>query len=116
MPTIELTDDEFETLREAFDDVGNDCPGVDLDKFKALEIKLGFREAEKPLTEEELKKREEFNNSSYMKQMRELIAASNHLLKDIVFSDIDVLYGQKNISPIATELRIKLPNDYSVKK
>lgn len=112
MPTIELTDDEFATLRDAFDDVGCDCPGVDWDKFKALGVKLGFWEAEKPLTEEELKRREELANSPYGKMMAELMKTTN----DYLIDNKDMLFYRTGEWDTISNLRIKLPNDYHIKE
>lgn len=111
---IEFTPDEMDTLRDAFNDVGNDCPGVDWDKFKALGVKLGFREAEKPPTEEELKRREEYNNSPTGKIMRELFARSNEQLAKMMLKDYESCKDMQ--WPIGAQLRIKLPNDYAVNK
>lgn len=114
MPTIELTDDEMETLRDAFNDVGCDCPGVDWAKFKALGVKLGFWEAEKPPTEEELKRREEFANSPLGKLTKEMFARSNEQLMQAYAKDLLFTEGQQWEGEEFARLRIKLPNDYQV--
>lgn len=116
MLTIELTDDEFETLHEAFQDVGCDCPGVNWNKFKALGVKLGFWEVEKPPTVEELKRREELANSPLGKQMREAFDRSNALCKQLMDDYKDHFEFHKNLQwTVGSELRIRLPNDYQVK-
>lgn len=103
----------YNTLREAFDDVGCDCPSVDGDKLKALGVKLGFWEAEKPPTEEELKRREEFANSPYGKMMAKLMKRTNDYLIDKFLEDMSFYQGaQWNTR---SDLRIKLPNDYNIK-
>ena len=112
---IELTDDEFEILKDVFFDWGSDCPYTDCDKYRALGRKLGFLEPEKPekpLTEEEIKRRDKFAEA-----MKPIMQASNHLLeavlKDLANPKIDILYGSKSL--IGSKLRICLPNDYVVK-
>jgi hypothetical protein len=103
---IELTDEEFETLKNVFDDWGSDCPDTDVAKWRTLGEKLGFIEPIPEPTAEEIKRREEF-----AKSMRPILEASNHLLEGITFKPIDVLFGQ---TKIGSTLRIKLPNDYKV--
>ncbi len=111
---VELTDDEMVTLREAFDDVGSDCPGVDWDKFKALGVKLGFWEAEKPLTAEEIASRQEFAASPYARQMAALWAISNEKLEKIARQCMvdGEFFSEDQWSKDQTTLRVKLPNDY----
>lgn len=116
MPTFELTDDELNTLREIFDGVGNDCPSVDWDKFTALGVKLGFWESEKPPTEEELKRREEFANSQFGKQMQELFARNNQYLEEVErIMKEDMLFSDHSQWPIGSKIAIRLPNDYNIK-
>lgn len=113
MPTLELTEDEFATLRYAFDDVGCDCPSVDWDKFKTLGVKFGFWEAEKPPTEEELKRRQELINSPYGKQMRELFAQTKVYIEHqatILTKDIEFVQNVK----WPNELITKSPNCYNI--
>lgn len=114
MPTFELTDDEFDTLREAFNDVGCDCPGVDWDKYKTLGVKFGFWEAEKPPTEEELKRREEVANSPFGIMMKELF---NNTCENIFHDTVKFFEGEQwdTKNTIGSQLRIRLPNDFNVK-
>lgn len=111
MKKFELTDDEFKTLEEIFDDWGSDCPYTDCEKFNFLAIKLGFRELEvhTVITKEEMERRNRFAEA-----MRPIMEATNHLLKYIKPFNLDVLYGEKSL--IGSQLRIKLPNDYIVGK
>jgi hypothetical protein len=110
MPIIELTDDEFATLRDAFDGVGSDCPDIDLDKFEALGVKLGFREAEKSLTEEELKRRQEWANSPAGKQIAELWKTQAEIFYKDYAEDNEFFATPKLL--VGSQLRIRLPNDY----
>jgi hypothetical protein len=117
MPTFELTDDEIATLHDAFHDVGSDCPSIDWDKFKALGVKFGFWEAEKPLTAEELKRQEEFRASPYAKQMKALFAASNAEIDKLAVSFMaDNVFFSNPQWTVGSELRIKMPNDYQVNR
>lgn len=121
MTTIELTDDEFNTLHEAFNDVGCDCPGVDWDKFKALGVKFGFWEAEKPPTEEELKRAEEWRNSPSGKLMSDLMKQSNEMSINMAYEyvkDVSFMNGPEwewSKDTFGFVLRTRLPNDYQIK-
>lgn len=115
---FELNDDEYETLKDIFNDWGSDCPSVDTNKFQALGEKLGILEPIPEPTEEELKRREEFRNSDAYKQITELMKSSNHFLenmaKDLINrKPLEILYGQLKINP---NIKIRLPNDYLVEK
>lgn len=70
---MQFTDDEIETLKEILSDWGSDMPCADYAKVKALGVKIGVWEEEKPPTEEELKRREEFINSPYGLLMSKLL-------------------------------------------
>lgn len=113
MPTIELTDDEMVTLRDAFDDVGNDCSGVDWDKLKALGVKLGFWEAEQPPTAEEIARREAYLSDPLVKQCQEMFKRISDNLFEKYAKDIEYYDGSR--WPVGGQLRIRLPNDYQVK-
>ncbi len=108
---FELTDDEFQTLKDIFDDWGNDCPYTDTKKRQALGEKLGIFEPIPEPTPEELKRREEF-----AEKMKPIMEASNYLLEGMIKKNIDILYGKKEWSPIGTKLKIRLPNNYIVGK
>ncbi len=112
MPVVELSDDEFEILRDAFNDVGCDCPSVNWDKFKALGVKFGFWEAEKLPTEEELKRREEWINDEYLKLSKVFAQMDKDLAKKMI--ENYKFFDGVNWPRIGS-LRIKLPNDYQVK-
>lgn len=121
MKTFELTDDELDTLHDAFNDVGCDCPGVDWDKFKELGVKFGFWEAKKPPTEEELKRQKEFAESLLGRQMIEMFVQNNKYIRDInkLYSeDVSFYNGPDWKWPKGekTTIRIKLPNDYQVEE
>lgn len=108
---FELTNDEFETLKDIFNDHGSDCPYTDSAKLQALGEKIGILEPIPEPTEEELKRREEF-----AKRMRPILEASNYLLEGVIKDLIkpNILYGEMKL-PIGTTLRIKLPNGYVTK-
>ncbi len=112
MPTFELSDDEIEILRDIFAAYDlRDC-----DSFKALGVKLGVWEAEKPLTAEELKRREEFADSQLGQHLRKMMTYHNKHLERIARQGmVDGEFFSGDQWPVGTELRIRLPNDYQVK-
>lgn len=115
---INLTDDEFETLRSLFDDYGSDCPCTDSEKLQALGEKLGIVEPVPPPTEEELRRREEFCNSPYGRLMSELFKQSNEfmaLTAAEAMKDNAFMRGtQWPKGKIGTTLRVRLPSNYVV--
>lgn len=125
MKTFSLTDDEYKTLSQIFDDVGNDCPNVDSDKMQALGEKLGILKPIPPPTPEELKRREEFANSDFGKAISRLFANANeHIAKALleheadlgfVMSDRTNNYQWPENLKIGDTFRIRLPKDYVVK-
>lgn len=115
MKTFELTDEEFETLEEIFDDHGSDCPYVDCGQFQALGEKFGILEPIPPPTEEELKRREEFRNSLLGKLTREMFVKANEsMVKMLIEQQRDWQWWNDDFSnaKIGTTLKIRLPNDY----
>lgn len=120
MPTFELSDAEFDLLTEIFDEHGSDCPYIDSDAMQALAEKLGIWGPIPPPTEEELKRREEFANSPNGKLMRDLMLKTNESLAKHMLDCIPNIYsGEQSADPnikIGTTLRIRLPNDFTVKE
>lgn len=112
---ITFTDDEIETIKSIISEHGSDCPGTDSDKVLELEYKLGLsvRPTAEEIAEQE-RKRKEWAESPYGKQMTEILNASNYLISDI-YTNVDVLFGVKDFK-IGSTLRIRLPNDYNLKE
>lgn len=110
---MQFTDDEIETIKDIIIDWGSDCPNADSDKVKELEYKLGL--AVRPTAEEiaeQEKRRKEFAETPYGKQMAELFKMANNLMPD-VYKTPSILVGSEKIG---STLRIILPTDYQVKK
>lgn len=115
---MQLNEQEIEIIKELIADHGSDCPYLDSDRLRPLAEKLGVWEPEKPLTEEELKRREEWANSPYGKIMSEMLTRVNknivdNLLNNNMFYD-DKLWNKKEYK-IGTTLKIRMPNNYQVK-
>lgn len=111
---MQFTDDEIEIIKEVFSDWGSDCPSADYSKVHAIGVKLGVWEEEKPPTEEELRKRKEFQESPLGKQIQELFSRSNDYMKkyaDDVMRDNVFFSGEQ--WPVGTTLKIKLPDDWN---
>lgn len=116
---FELTDEEYQTLKDIFDDWGSDCPYTDCDKRQALGEKLGILEPIPPPTEEELKKQEEFRNSPTGLMLAALMKQSNHFMQKIaedLIKDNAFMSGEQWEDKIGTELKIRIPNNYNIKK
>ncbi len=121
---FELTDDEFQTLKDIFDDWGSDCPYTDTNKRQALGEKFGILEPIPEPTPEELKRREEFKNSEFglfiskmfsdcnstMSKMAAEAMKDNAFVQGIQWPDEFGKEGAK----IGSVLRIKLPRDYNI--
>lgn len=119
MPDFNLTDDEFETLRDLFSDHGSDCPYTDSDKLQALGEKLGILQPIPEPTPEELKRREEFRNSPYGLMMSELMKSANATMARMLIDqqrDSAFMSGEQwgKDAKIGTTLKIRLPADYIV--
>lgn len=109
---ISFTDDEIETIKSLISDHGHDDPDTDYNKILELEYKLGLsvRPTDEEIIEQE-RRRKEFVESPYGKQMMEIFKISDsYLIRQLEnFNSVDVLYGTKNL--IGSTLRIRLPND-----
>lgn len=116
---IELSNEELETLKNIYQDWGSDCPGTDYDKYKNLGIKLGWREPDFELTEEELKRREEFRNSSLGKLTSDLFKQANKKYIEMMKNwkqDAEFMKETQQSVKIGSSLKIRLPYDYYVNK
>lgn len=112
---MQFTDEEIETIKEVFCDWGSDCPSADWAKVQALGVKLGVWEEEKPPTEEELKRRKDFQESPLGKQMIAMFSQSNKYTKQItedVMKD-NAFFSGEQWPAIGTRLKIKLPDDWN---
>lgn len=111
---MQFTNDEIETLKEILSDWGSDCPSADYAKVQAIGVKLGVWEKEKPPTEEELKRREEFVNSPLGRQIQETIKRSNDKMAEILLEQQkDYMFFAGEQWPVGTVLKIKLPDDWN---
>lgn len=111
---IIFTDEDIEIIKEVFSDWGSDMPCADYDKVRAVGVKLGVWEEEKPPTEEELKRREEFAKSPVGLKISELLNQSNDYYTKLDVEYVEFYSGEvwKDDSKISTQLRIRLPNDF----
>jgi len=114
---MQFTDDEIEIIKEVFSDWGSDMPCTDYDKVRGLGIKLGVWEEEKPPTEEELKRREEFRNSPYGLMISKLFSQTNDYFNKMAEELVDqkaFMDGEQwgDGAEIGTKLRIKFPKDF----
>lgn len=111
---MRFSDDEIETIKSLICEWGSDCPDTDSDKVKKLEYKLGL--SVKP-TPEEIAERErrdeEFRNTSFAIMMKEMFKSCNRALIESMAKN--VMFDETNLK-IGSTLRIKLPNDFEVKK
>lgn len=115
MKTFELSDEEFEILKDLFSDHGSDCPYTDSNKLQALGEKFGILEPIQPPTEEELKRREEFRNSPFGLMMSKMLVSINmSIVEDILKPNALIENFGKEGAKIGSTLKIKLPNDYTV--
>lgn len=113
---MQFTDDEIEILKEILSDWGSDMPCADYSKVHAIGVKLGVWEEEKPPTEEELKRWEEFANSPYGLFMSKVFNQSNEYFDKIaqdVMRDNAFVFGEQWSDKIDTTLKIKLPDDWN---
>ncbi len=112
---MQFNDDEIETIKEIIREWGSDCPDTDYEKVKELEYKLGIsvRPTAEEIAEQE-RRRKEWAESPFGKEMSKILNASNYLLNDI-YKDVDILFGETNFK-IGSTLRIRLPNAYTVKE
>lgn len=113
---FELNDDEYETLKDIFNDWGSDCPYTDTNKRQALGEKLGILDPIPEPTEEELKRREEFRNSPYGLLMSKMMTSVNYSMDEMLKNNVFMRGSQwdSNDTKIGTTLKIRLPNDYLV--
>lgn len=115
---MQFTDQEIETIKSLLLDHGSDCPDTDSDAVQALGEKLGVREPIQPPSAEELKRREEYAKSPAGKMMNELIATTINNMARNLANDIFTtpkLINQIGSDGVKSTLRIRLPNDYTVK-
>jgi hypothetical protein len=115
---MQFTDDEIETIKSIICDWGSGFLDTDSDKVKELEYKLGLSVRPTPEEIAERERRyEEIRNSSYAKMIAELMSHTNNYLTKSIFSHIlkPSPFDETNFK-IGTNLRIKLPNDYAIKK
>lgn len=127
---IEFTDEEVETIKEIICEWGSDYPCTDYEKVQELKYKLGL---EKRPTAEELaeqeRKRKEFADSPFGKQMAEIMSRSNAYLEEFVTQAIckdNILFfsgPQWKLedfkilgNAIGPNLKINLPEDFKVKE
>lgn len=118
---MQFADDEIETLKEILSDWGSDMPCAEYTKVHAIGVKLGVWEEEKPPTEEELKRREEFRNSPFGKQMAAMFSQTNEYLKKVtedIMEDNSFFSGEQCFFsgkqwPVGTTLKIKVPDDWN---
>ena len=119
---MQLTPDEIEVVKKLIADHGSDSPSLESDELRPLAEKLGVWEPEVPPTAEELARREAFAQSPLGKQMIEMFARSAEWcakeeaerLSERQFWESDAVNGYQ--WPEGTLLRIRLPNDFTVKK
>lgn len=90
---MQFTDDEIEIIKEVFSDWGSDMPYADYDKVRAIGVKLGVWEEEKPPTEEELARRKAFQESPLQEAC-------------------SLFTGKQWSNTEQTHLRINIPKDY----
>ncbi len=116
---MQFTDDEIETIKDLLRDHGSDYGlQTDSSKHNKLGAKLGLWEADPDPTPEELaeqeRKRKEFAETPMGKIMTEMFKRSNEAFaRDFKLFGDDIEYY--NGVQIGTDLKIKLPNDYSLK-
>lgn len=110
---VDLTDDEFDTLKDIFNEHGSDCPSVDCDKMQALAEKMGIWEPKPPLTEEELRRREELRKGP-LADFAKMLFRPNMLWQDGLWFN-KVFSEDVSNAKIGSQLRVRLPQDYAVK-
>lgn len=117
---IELSSDDIETLKDVFNGYGCDCPDGDTNKIQALAERLGIWKSIEPLTEDQLKRNEEFRNSAFGKQISEMFTLSNKYIRELSLNIIKPTYsftaGPQWLDKFDNKdtLKIKLPNDFII--
>lgn len=122
---IELSSDDIEILKDVFNGYGCDCPDGDTNKIQALAERLEIWKPIEPLTEDQLKRNEEFRSSTFGKQISEMFTLSNKYIRKLSLDIIKPTYSftagsqwldefDNKDAKIGTTLKIKLPNDFSI--
>ncbi len=112
---MQFTDDEIEIIKEVFSDWGSDMPYADYDKVRAIGVKLGVWEEEKPPTEEELARRKAFQESPLGKQMIAMFKQTNEAMAKAFLEQQEacsLFTGEQWSNTEQTHLRINIPKDY----
>ncbi len=128
---MQFTDEEIETIKEVFQDWGNDCPYTNYDKVHAIGVKLGIWEEEKPPTEEELQRRKEFAESPMGVVMSKMFKRANDYYTKPVLEKNEALKFMKGDAAnhfqwpeefakesvkIGSKLKIRMTSDYTKKE
>jgi len=118
---MNFTDQDIETIKELLRDHGSDCPGADSDAVQALGEKLGVYQPELPPTAEELKRWEERAKDPMWIVLSQMMSSMNAHLAQSIADDITrdspflSALSANSDEKIGSTLRIRLPNDYTVK-